>query len=115
MKLIDEPGNASYAVPATTYRVTYWQRQLPPDGSSIPLDEMAWSALHFDFAEVEDVHEVIEWAEAHFDENTSSESERGYVIGLWTPKGLLGEPTLIFIAGRDPSSVDPASTLRRRP
>jgi hypothetical protein len=115
MRLIEPPSDDSYASPARTYRVTYWQKQLPPPGSSIAAEQMAWSAVHFDFAEAEDVHEVIEWADAHFDENTSSESERGYQIGIWTPDGLLNRPTLIFIAGFDPSRADPSSTLRPRP
>jgi hypothetical protein len=64
---------------------------------------MAWAAQHFDFADVEDVHEVIEWAEDHFDEQTRAESSRGYVLAAWTPEELLDEPVLIQIAGWNPT------------
>jgi hypothetical protein len=115
MKLIDEPSHSGYAIPARTYRVTYWQKQLPPPGSPYAAEEMGWSALHFDFAEAQDVHEVVDWAETHFEEHTRTDSERGYVIGLWTPDGLLSEPTLIQLVGHDPTVVDSTYNLRRRP
>jgi hypothetical protein len=115
MKLIEEPSRESYAIPARTYRVTYWQKQVPPPESAYTAEQMGWSALHFDFADAEDVHEVIEWAEVHFDENTSSESDCCYVIGVWTPEGLLSHPTLIQIAGFDPTVAEATYNLRPRP
>ena len=103
VRLITPPSESSYAVPVRQYRVTFWQQQLPESGSGQTADEMGWAALHVDFADVEDVHEVIEWAEDHFDEHTRAESSRGYVLAVWTPEGLLDEPVLIQIAGWNPT------------
>ena len=117
MRLIPPPSEASYAVPIRRYRVTFWQQQLPEPGSANTADEMGWAAHHFDFADVDDVHEVIAWAEDHFDEHTRAESSRGYVLAAWTPEGLLDESLLIQIAGWDPT-IAPADggeyNLRRR-
>jgi hypothetical protein len=119
MRLIAPPGEDSYAVPVRQYRVTFWQQQWPEPGFPLAAEERAWSAYHFDFAEVEDVHEVIEWAEDHFEEHTRAESPRGYVLAAWMPEGLLDEPMLIQIAGWDPTRAPsppglPENNLHRR-
>jgi hypothetical protein len=117
MRLIPPPSEASYAVPIRRYRVTFWQQQLPEPGPATTAKEMGWAAHHFDFADVEDVHEVIEWAEDHFDEQTRAESSRGYVPAAWMPDGLLDKSMLIQIAGWDPT-ISPdnggESNLHRR-
>jgi hypothetical protein len=115
MELIDPPSHESYDVPARSYRVTFWQKQVPPPDVAYDPEHMGWSAVHYDFGDAEDVHEVIEWAEAHFDANTSPESERGYVVGLWTPDGLLAHPALIQLAGHDPGIAEETRNLRWRP
>jgi hypothetical protein len=86
VRLIAPPSEVSYAAPIRQYRVTFWQQQLPESGTAHTAEKMSWSAQHFDFADVEDVHEVIEWAEDHFDEQTRAESSRGYVLAAWTPR-----------------------------
>jgi hypothetical protein len=103
MRLIPPPSSASYAVPIRRYRVTFWQQQLPEPGFANTAEEMGWAAHHLDFDDVEDVHEVIEWAEDHFDEQTRAESSRGYVLAAWMPEGLIDESLLIQIAGWDPT------------
>ena len=103
-------------VPVREYRVTFWQHQLPPEGSDVKPEDMGWRAHHFDFGDVENVHEIVEWAEAHFLENTHDRSARGYVVGIWTPGDLLDEPTLLKVAGYDPTINDePECNLRWLP
>ncbi len=48
------------------YRVGFWWHQKPPAESDIPQEEMGWGVEWWDLR-AEDVHEVIEWAEAKAD------------------------------------------------
>jgi hypothetical protein len=113
VRLIAPPSESGYAIPIRRYRVTFWQQQVPEPGSAYTAEEMGWSADHFDFADVDDVHEVIEWAEVHFDEYTRADSARGYVLAAWTPDGLLDEPLPIQIAGWDPTVEGAQYNLHR--
>lgn len=77
----------------------FWQQQLPD--RDVPQEDMGWSAFIFDFDGAEDVHEVIEWAERHFDEHTNpaASPERGYVLYAHVPD----EKWMLQIAGVDPT------------
>ena len=106
--------------PTREYRVVFWQHQLPPAGSNIPPDEMAWSELTLDLRGAEDVHEAIDWAESHLDEELDKDShgphgERLYVLYAKVPVAYAGQEWFVHIAGWDPTRGGDAShNLSRR-
>ena len=99
------------------YRVVLWQHQLPPEGSGISPDQMAWSELTCDLTDVEDVQEAIEWAETHIDKELDKDSagpheERRYVLYAKVP----GRDFFVQLAGCDPTrDGDPFNLDRSRP
>jgi hypothetical protein len=100
------------------YRVVFWEQQLPPEGSDTPAEEMGWSELTVDLADVEDVQEALAWAEGQIDAQLDKGSEspphgqRVYVLYAKVPN----EDLFIQIAGWDPtiSSDHAEANLARR-
>jgi hypothetical protein len=45
--------------------VVFWQQQLPPEGSGIPPEQMAWAELTVDLVGADDVQHAIAWAESN--------------------------------------------------
>lgn len=104
-------------VPTREYRVVFWQHQLPPECSNVSSEVMGWSELTVDLADVEDVHEAIEWAEGHIDpyldeDGDGPHGDRVYVLYAKVPN----EDWYVHIAGWDPviSPAVPERNLRRR-
>jgi len=103
------------------YRLVLWEHQLPPEGSGVAPEHMAWTELTVDVLDAQDVQEVIEWAEANIHEaltvrNTDRpHGERVYVLYVKVPR----EDRYLQILGWDPTrSTDapPGWNLgRRRP
>jgi hypothetical protein len=102
---------------AAEYRVVFWEHQLPPEGSGIADEKMAWTCFALDLTGVQDVYEAIEWADEHvnsfFDRASRQEShgERLYVLYAKVP----AKDVYLHIAGWDPVSAESAKNLRRRP
>ena len=101
----------------TDYRVVFWQHQLPPDGSGISPEQMAWACFALDLTGVSDVHEAIAWAEANLDSRLDTFTsgrygERVYVIYAKVPH----EETYLHIAGWNPTSdsTQPPFNLGRK-
>ena len=88
------------------YRVVFWEQQLPPVGSSIQPDKMAWACYALDLTDARDVHEAIAWAESNLDQVLDGvhpgglHGERTYVLYARVPD----EATYLQIAGDDPTS-----------
>jgi hypothetical protein len=107
MELVAPPSEEPGAIATRAYRVVFWQHQHPKADS--------WSAYIFDFDGAEDVHEVIEWAESHFDEHTNpaASPRRGYVLYAHVPD----ETWMLQLAGVDPTvppeAPDPNANLSR--
>jgi hypothetical protein len=101
----------------TEYRVVFWEHQLPPEGSAIASEQMAWACYSLDLTGLQDVYEAIEWADEHidsfFDRPTGREShgERLYVLYAKVP----GENRYLHLAGWNPTSARGSQNLRRAP
>jgi hypothetical protein len=87
-----------------SYRVVFWQRQLPPAESGIAPEELGWSETTVDLANAQDVQEAIEWAETNIDrfldrDGDDPHGERLYVLYVKVP----AEDRYLHIAGWDPT------------
>ena len=102
---------------ATEYRVVFWEHQLPPEGSGIANEQMAWTCFALDLTGVLDVYDAIEWADEHINSflgqgvGTEPHGERLYVLYAKVP----GEDIYLHVAGWNPVSAESAENLRRRP
>ena len=86
----------------------FWQHQLPPEGSGIAPEEMGWAELTIDLADVQDVHQAIEWAEKNIDVEldkggSGPHGERVYVLYAKAPQPYFGTDWWVQIAGWDPT------------
>lgn len=113
--------HTQHVQPTREYRVVFWEHQLPPGGSNIQPDQMAWTELTLDLTGVEDVHEAIAWAESHLDEEldkviSGPHGERLYVLYAKVPVPYEGPDWFVQIAGWDPTrAMDVFNLSRRRP
>ena len=87
------------------FRVGFWRHQKPPPGTDIAQEEMGWGVEWWDVS-AEDVHEVIEWAEAKAD------AEQIYTLYVRFTDPYSGREWMIGVAGADPTVV--SDSFRRR-
>jgi hypothetical protein len=95
-------------IPTRDYRVVFWEQQLPPKGLKIRRREMGWAELTIDLADVQDVHEAIEWAENNIDveldkDGSRPHGDRVYVLYAKVPQLYGGRYWWVQIAGWDPT------------
>src|SRR5436190_10412317 len=104
------PNHRGQETPTNDYRVIVWEQ---PYVEGEP--EIGWGERTFDLTGVEDVHEVIEWAERQLTLDEGPYSARGdqirdreYVLYAKVP----GEDRFLQIAGWDPSLNPLSDNLR---
>jgi hypothetical protein len=95
------------------YRVVIWEQ---PVMEGVDPERIGWGEMTIDLADVEDVHEAIEWAERRLAKNDGPCSrggdpvrDREYVLYARVPD----EDRFVQIAGWDPTRVLESDNLRR--
>jgi hypothetical protein len=89
---LHEMGDGSHL-----YRVGFWSHQTPPPGSDIPQEQMGFGVEWWDLR-AEDVHEVIDWADAKAD------AEQTYTLFVrFTDPYPPEREWIVRIAGADPT------------
>jgi hypothetical protein len=95
------------------YRVVIWEQ---PVMEGVDPERIGWGEMTIDLADVEDVHEAIEWAERRLAKNDGPCSrggdpvrDREYVLYARVPD----EDRFLQIAGWDPTHVLESDNLRR--
>ena len=89
----------------TTYRVVLWEQ---PDVAGLDPESIGWGEAAFDLGGVGDVREVVRWAEAQLASGGGAYSRSGRAVRdreyvVYATVEMLGEKTLVQVAGTDPT------------
>jgi hypothetical protein len=114
------PGCTRDSVVApTAYRVVLWEQ---PNVEGVHPESIGWGETAFDLSGVGDVREVVRWAEDQLASGAGAYSQAGRAVRdreyvVYASVEVLGEVTLVQVAGLDPTRGSGGSTqvvLRRR-
>lgn len=100
------PGcTLDFVVVPAEYRVVLWEQ---PDVEGIHPETLGWGEAAFDLSGVNDVREVVRWAEGQLASGAGVYSREGRAVRdreyvVYANVEVLGERTLVQVAGRDPT------------
>ena len=107
----------SVVVPVA-FRVVLWEQ---PEVEGVHPESIGWGEVAFDLTGVDDVREVVRWAEDELASSAGCYSKAGRAVRdreyvVYATVEAQGERTLVQVAGRDPTRAhgEPTQVLLKR-
>lgn len=100
------PGcTADLVVAPTGYRVVLWEQ---PEVEGVHPESIGWGESAFDLSGVGDVLEAVRWAEDQLASGAGAYSQAGHTVRdrvyvVYASVEVMGEKTLVQVAGTDPT------------
>ena len=100
-----DPRTGGWEVWTQKYRVYFWERGFPPEGSEVRAQNVGYASDEYEISGALDVFEVIAWASRHSGAGRGRVypgSDRTYTLFAVVERG--DDVGLVHLAGVDPTS-----------